>query len=634
MELINHTKESIDEVFNKTVEIFAAIPEVDMDRMQLQLEYARKIIDVYHSGIKNVVLSAPTGFGKSLMAFFLAKFMRELDGGNQTYIMTSNKFLQKQYRRDIIEFKFNPKFALLSGQANYKCTINDLPFTQRVCKDKSISSVEKPGSGYGCAQDCAYLLARRRAQHAEGTVLNYNYWLTTMNHVYAANPSSKFGIRALSIFDESHVMGNIVQDMFSVDFNPTSFIRQTFNHMTVLKSRLFDDESPTITFDDFKEIIDLSVRIKNLQDSQEELMPVIKEFIEELIIIRNTYNGKLVQLVKRLPTNPDGSAIKNAEDKKLIAYSAGLIDKIQRLSDMYEIYQNLGSDTIVIQHEFQDPKIVKPIPEFGKDGMETIKFQCTSERELIQKSVHEFTDNALFMSATLGNVDDYAKQIGLEDGEYVTFEIPQVFDFKESPIYKVDPMISMAYRNKVENTPMMLDRIKKILDHHQNDRGLIHTGNFQLMKELESLNNPRIKTYTNSTEKEEIIKLLGSQSNAVVCGPSLVEGVDLKNDLCRFMIFMKVPYLSLGDKLIKRKMEIYENWYNWNTLCSFLQGLGRPIRNKTDWCTTYLLDESFESFFRRYAPPQWIQNRIKNMKGNNIGVEYNPETEYEDLLKF
>jgi len=32
-----------------------------------------------------------------------------------------------------------------------------------------------------------------------------------------------------------------------------------------------------------------------------------------------------------------------------------------------------------------------------------------------------------------------------------------------------------------------------------------------------------------------------------------LEGLDLKDDLARFQIVMKMPYPSLGDPLIKRK---------------------------------------------------------------------------------
>jgi len=233
------------------------------------------------------------------------------------------------------------------------------------------------------------------------------------------------------------------------------------------------------------------------------------------------------------------------------------------------------------------------------------------------------------LSATLGNLDDYAVQTGIEN--YAKVDVPQIFDYTPSPIYSVVPMLSMNYRNKAKNKPAMIQRIQKIIDSHPNERGLVHTGNYELMRALKELHHPRIITYANSAEKSEIVRLLNSKPNAVICGPSLVEGVDLKDDLCRFMIFMKVPFLSMADRLTKKKMEIYPNWYNWVTMSNILQGLGRGIRNDKDWCKTYLLDASFDSFFGRNYAPKWIQDRMRLMQASNIGEEYDPDAEFDDI---
>jgi len=69
--------------------------------------------------------------------------------------------------------------------------------------------------------------------------------------------------------------------------------------------------------------------------------------------------------------------------------------------------------------------------------------------------------------------------------------------------------------------------------------------------------------------------------------------VNLPDDLCRFMIVMKVPYASLGDQLVKAKMRMIQGWYKADTLKKIIQSLGRGVRSKTDWCITYILDGCF-----------------------------------------
>ena len=68
-------------------------------------------------------------------------------------------------------------------------------------------------------------------------------------------------------------------------------------------------------------------------------------------------------------------------------------------------------------------------------------------------------------------------------------------------------------------------------------------------------------------------------------------------------------------------MSVYPNWYGWNTMCSFLQGIGRGVRNNKDWCQIYLLDASFISFLSRTRPPKFVNDRIKIMSATSIGTE-------------
>ena len=46
---------------------------------------------------------------------------------------------------------------------------------------------------------------------------------------------------------------------------------------------------------------------------------------------------------------------------------------------------------------------------------------------------------------------------------------------------------------------------------------------------------------------------LVSKDPTILVSPSLMEGIDLVDDLSRFQIIVKVPYASLGDKHVKKK---------------------------------------------------------------------------------
>jgi Rad3-related DNA helicase len=79
----------------------------------------------------------------------------------------------------------------------------------------------------------------------------------------------------------------------------------------------------------------------------------------------------------------------------------------------------------------------------------------------------------------------------------------------------------------------------------------------------------------------------------------MTEGVDLKDDLSRFQIIMKVPYPYLGDKLIKKKMNKYDWYYGYATAKTVVQSVGRSVRNDKDVAVTYILDSGFNWFFEK-----------------------------------
>lgn len=637
MNLSQFTKAEIDEAIQNVEIDFGKIQGIDMKRMQLQIKYAKECLYAFHSGFDNIIISAPTGFGKSLLAFFISKVFNYLHKSttdeknelnlNDSYILTANKFLQKQYRKDVKAFNFTDN-KMLQGQSNYTCHVNGKPFTERPCSEESISSLVAGTTSYKCVPQCTYLNERIAAINASSTILNYHYWLTTMNYVLAVNQNAPFQIRNLTIFDECHVLGNIVQEMFTSEININAYVRRTLSLFMSLSNRI--GVQSDYTFETFAKLIEHVESMCMDEDNNVFLLKELEKLIDEFVHFKKEYSQKCRILLDSLPLNAQGKPIKSSEDETLFKYLKTMIDDIESLCSLKVIIETFGSETLVFQHEDTNDMTNKPIEILGKWSSKKIKFQCTHEAELVKKAVHQWTKYTIFMSATIGDADTWADQTGLEN--YHVIEVPQVFDYTKSTISSVLPMISMSYKNKHLNMKTMMHRIQHIIDNHPNENGIVHAGNYQITKEIEKLNHPRIVTYTKSSEKDELLHLLKNNKGIVVVGPSLIEGVDLKDDMCRFMIWAKVPYMSLSDKLTKRKMEIYKGWYNWVTLMSFLQGLGRGIRNDKDWCKTYILDDSFTSFFTRVKLPSWVKSRMNMVEYDKLNDVYDPDAELNDML--
>ena len=85
----------------------------------------------------------------------------------------------------------------------------------------------------------------------------------------------------------------------------------------------------------------------------------------------------------------------------------------------------------------------------------------------------------------------------------------------------------------------------------------------------------------------------------VLVSPSSHEGLDLYGDRSRFQVIAKLPYASLGDKRVKRRMENDKSWYTLHTAQKLIQACGRSIRSDSDYAVTYILDAGFDGFYKR-----------------------------------
>lgn len=615
------TREEIEQSLSKTKQLFLSLPNLDASRLNKTFEIGDNIIWTFYDNHETVIINAPTGFGKSMLAFYLSQVFNALN--LSTYVLTPNKFLQEQYSKDVDKFKL-PSTIMLKGVGNYICKINGKSIAQRECDDYSFTEVISGKSTYNCMHTCVYMQLRKKAIEQNVSIINYPFWLLQMNMVFSKlADSAPFKVRSLTIFDESHNIGNIVQNQFSVNFDLNALIKRCMSSSKVIE--FLTNEKFTLTDSRCSYYVDIVNAVLRLQAEynkhrewqMSDFATVKTEWLALLNAIKrigDVITSPLARVSKKiLDSHPEITSkqiVKYASpDEKVVfelySYISGIVDSFTELD---AIFSQFGYRSLTCT--FKIDKESTQIAPYGECSQYVCNFNCAQEASIVQSKVLQFTAYSVFMSATFGNIDDYAKQTGIE--KYAKIEVPVQFSFEKSPIYLATPLINMGYKNKAQNMYEMGERVLAFCNLHKGKRGIIHTGNFEIMRYLAGIENKRI-LYYDAKNKSEVLKRFASTSDAIICGPSLIEGIDLKDDLARFMIFCKVPFMSLGDELVKRKMHIYPNWYNWVTMSQIEQGLGRGIRNNNDWCETLLIDENFESFFKRYSPPKYIQDRLETL---------------------
>jgi Rad3-related DNA helicase len=218
------------------------------------------------------------------------------------------------------------------------------------------------------------------------------------------------------------------------------------------------------------------------------------------------------------------------------------------------------------------------------------------------------------MSATFADPSKYMKSIAIKSAKYI--KLGSTFDFSNSPIYFYNKH-RMTYKEINANLPWLYETIDDILNKHKNENGIIHTASYDLalkiFNNVKFENRQRILVYSGTEEKRQVLEILKVNKNKILMGPSLLEGLDLKDDWSRFQIFAKVPYLSLGDKFVAAKLKINHEWYVWKAIINILQGVGRSVRSENDWATTYILDGALADLIHnnRKAFPAEFMQRMK-----------------------
>lgn len=243
-------------------------------------------------------------------------------------------------------------------------------------------------------------------------------------------------------------------------------------------------------------------------------------------------------------------------------------------------------------------------PIWGRDfvmprlfGHERDSWQDLSEHEGVQK--------VLLMSATLMGPEYIASTLGLPDGSWAYLDLPSTFPVANRPI-NYSPVAKMNYETMqtVEGRKPMQDAIDHLIEWYLANgsySGIIHAVSGKYRDNI--LTESRFRGIMR-TNPDEHAMAVGRGEASVLVAANLVEGWDGVDGLCRFVLFPKIPFPSLGDKRTKIRMEEDPRSYAHKALVAVVQGVGRGVRHKEDYADSWILDSSWQQLYSRYK--EWL----------------------------
>jgi Rad3-related DNA helicase len=547
------------------------------------LEQVEKSWDKY----KYTCLSLPTGVGKSYIACAIA------DSVGRAYILTSTLQLQTQYESSW------SKIVNLKGRSNYTCNLNPM-FTVDAAPCTAQHELVKV-----ClkSQGCSYYAQKQRAMNSQAMITNPVYMLYSSHCGFAkekeADDEGGWVKRDVLIVDEAHNLESHLVQFAESDIDP---------------QQLHDDyKVPLVEFsgkpeEDYFKIITL---YEELLDAADALAAKLEEEFPK----KQFFDDDAMKHWAR------GFGDKVADRVKKLQVKAYKLDKtIQPLKIFFSTHgtpEELTKRWVL--SKYPDKNVVKLAPIYGDF--------------LFEAYLGGLADKFVFLSATLGSKQAFCHELGIKDEECLFIETDSPFPPERSPVI-VMPAIKLSrdvYAANVQKIGPILDEILEI---HKGERGVCHCVTYDLQKEIynrvSEANKRRFLCrdmdilsekpvpkgqYPRKYKNEELLQIhthQGRSTGSVLLSPSMMEGVDLYDDLSRFQVIIKLPWANLGDVRVATKSKLDRDWYTNKLWLSVLQACGRSTRHQEDSSTTYIIDLNFEYFFNQWKHnlPSWFTKRL------------------------
>ena len=248
-------------------------------------------------------------------------------------------------------------------------------------------------------------------------------------------------------------------------------------------------------------------------------------------------------------------------------------------------------------------------------GLLSVAFKPVNVSRVAQQFMLAGAKKTVFLSATILDFRTFQDMMGLPESQTKVLRIPSTFPKENRPIVLNRALHKLNADSIDMNLPKVCDQIRDLMDYYGDRKGIIHGNSYKICNFLmDNLRSDRIIYPKSSMEQRKSIEAHAlTDDPSVLLSPSMEEGVDLKDDLARFQIIVKVPYPYLGDPVVQQRKVVYPNYYAWMTALTIAQAYGRAIRSPEDWAHTYILDAGFKWFHRQNAElfPKWFNEAVQ-----------------------
>ncbi len=124
--------------------------------------------------------------------------------------------------------------------------------------------------------------------------------------------------------------------------------------------------------------------------------------------------------------------------------------------------------------------------------------------ELTHEYLWNHAKKFILMSATLPKAPIISRLMGLSLSDVDYIEVGSPYEIKNRLIH-YKPVLEMSQKNKIMNFKV-INEIKKTLERHKDEKGIIHTVSYALRNEIMKIGNGRLITHDSDDKEEQLHK--------------------------------------------------------------------------------------------------------------------------------
>lgn len=546
-----------------------------------QQQALAEIRDAFAAGNDAVLVRAPTGSGKSLLARAIAGAARTAEEADPVQA-TGAYYTTPQVSQldDVADDALLEDLQVIRGKSNYNCILpgeEDTPVNRAPCARER---------GYDCSiqHKCPYYSARAIASSRSIAAMTLAYFMQTAG-------SELFRKRDVVVIDEAHGLAEWAEMYATIDLRPRTV--PVWDQLRI----------PDVTAD--------GDPVERTANFVEQLRGVCERAKDDLL-----------------------------DKDELTPEEAARRDRLQELRSelgwFLEDYRDPESPTtwVVDQERAEGNDRDAAGNDRDADGAAgpggPLAIKPLDPARYLQHTVWDRGNQFALLSATILDKDAFCRSVGLDPADVALVDVGHTFPVENRPLYDVTQG-KMTYEHRDETLPKIARLLVRLMAEHPDQKGLVHCHSYGIQNRLaERLGNmgvsDRVRTHDRENRDAQLETWKATDRPELFLSVKMEEALDLDGDLCRWQVLCKAPYLNTNDSRVAQRLEDGQwAWYRRAALRTVIQACGRVVRSPDDYGATYLADTSLLELFERTrtATPHWFAEQIDRMSSPDL-PEFDP----------